>query len=272
LAEVSSSAQGVRLMGALHDITERNEALEQVRLAQERLAHVARLSTMGEMAAGLSHEINQPLTAIATYAQACQRLLGSDETPVSAELREALSQIGKQALRAGEVIRRLRSMVRSREFRRETIDCNELIRDLAALAVIDARAADVHLTLDLAPGLPPVTGDAIQLQQVLLNLVRNAIDSLVGSKSAQREIVVRTALGAGGDVEIAVIDRGPGVSHDVAVKLFTPFFTTKAQGTGLGLAISSTIVRAHGGRLGYRENLEGGACFYFTLPTTGGTS
>ena len=272
LAQASSSTQGVRLMGTLHDITERNEALEQVRLAQERLAHVARLSTMGEMAAGLSHEINQPLTAIATYAQACQRLLGSEETPVSAELREALSQIGKQALRAGEVIRRLRSMVRSREFRRETIDCNDLIQDLAALAVTDARAADVRLTLELAPGLPPVTGDPIQLQQVLLNLVRNAIDALSDSDRAQREIVVQTCLRDAGDVEIAVIDRGPGVSADVALKLFSPFFTTKAQGTGLGLAISSTIVRTHGGRLGYRENPGGGACFYFTLPTAGGTT
>jgi two-component system sensor kinase FixL len=272
LADVSISAQGMRLVGTLHDITERNEALEQVRLAQERLAHVARLSTMGEMAAGLSHEINQPLTAIATYAQACQRLLGAEVTPVSAELHEALGQIGKQALRAGEVIRRLRSLVRSREFRRETIDCNELIQDLAALAVTDARAADVRLILDLAPGLPPVTGDPIQLQQVLLNLVRNAIDSLADSGSAQREIVVRTALGEGGDVEIAVLDRGPGVPQDIAVKLFTPFFTTKAQGTGLGLAISSTIVRAHGGRLSYRENQDGGACFYFTLPTAGGTT
>jgi two-component system sensor kinase FixL len=270
LADVSGSAQGARIVGTLHDITERDEALEQVRLAQERLAHVARLSTMGEMAAGLSHEINQPLTAIATYAQACQRLLGADETPVSAELREALSQIGRQALRAGEVIRRLRSMVRNREFRRETIDCNELIRDLAALAVTDARAADVRLTLDLASGLPPVTGDPIQLQQVLLNLVRNAIDALAESESAQREIVVRTSLSAGSDLEIAVIDRGPGVPADVALKLFSPFFTTKPQGTGLGLAISSTIVRTHGGRLGYRANPGGGACFYFTLPTTGG--
>jgi C4-dicarboxylate-specific signal transduction histidine kinase len=233
--------------------------------AQERLTHVARLSTMGEMAAGLAHEINQPLAAITTYAQACQRLLDKGEAPDGAEIRESLVEIGRQALRAGEVIRRLRGFVANRAVRPELIGCNRLLEDAVALARPDLRANDVQLKLDVAPNLPDVMADAVQLQQVLINLFRNAIDATLQNGGTQREIALR-ALCTPGGVEVSVHDRGPGLAAGALAKLFNPFFTTKPQGTGLGLAISRTIVQAHGGTLAYREEPGGGACFYFTLP------
>jgi two-component system sensor kinase FixL len=223
---------------------------------------------MGEMAAGLAHEINQPLTAITTYAQAAQRMLDKGTPSDVADIRESLVQISRQALRAGDVIRRLRAFVASRELKRERVGCNRLLEDLVALARPDLRANDVLLRLDVEPCLPDVVADVVQLQQVLINLIRNAIDSTIQSGISPREIRLRAASRPEG-VEISVDDHGPGVDPGAMPRLFTPFFTTKPQGTGLGLAISRTIVQAHGAQLSYRDRPGGGACFYFTLPRLG---
>jgi two-component system sensor kinase FixL len=254
-----------RFVGFIRDVSARVAAERAAAQAQERLTHVARLSTMGEMAAGLAHEINQPLAAITTYAQACQRLLDKGEAPDAAEIRESLVEIGHQALRAGEVIRRLRAFVANRAVRPELIGCNRLLEDAVALARPDLRANDVRPKLEVAPNLPDVMADAVQLQQVLINLFRNAIDATLQNEGTQREITLR-ALCTPDGVEISVHDHGPGVDPGALAKLFNPFFTTKPHGTGLGLAISRTIVQAHGGTLAYREEPGGGACFYFTLP------
>ena len=273
LAQILPSADGQSLVvsGTLHDITDRKQAEEEARQGQERLTHVARLSTMGEMATGLAHEINQPLTAIATYAQAASRLRAAEGGADPEDLREALLAITNQALRAGEVIRRLRAFVKNRTARTETLDINRLIEDLSVLAEPDARASDVRLTLELAPGLPAVGADPVQIQQVLLNLVRNAIDALLEKQGSRREIIVRTGLD-GPDVEVAVIDHAGGIPPEVALQLFNPFYTTKAAGTGLGLAISRSIIRAHRGKLGHRPTPGGGTTFHFSLPPLpGGT-
>ena len=261
-----AGTEPARFVGFIRDISARVAAERAAAQAQERLTHVARLSTLGEMAAGLAHEINQPLAAITTYAQACQRQLDKGEAPDAADIREALVEIGRQALRASEVIRRLRSLVAKREVRRVPLRCNLLLEDVVSLARPDLRANDVRLRLDVAPGLPDVMMDPVQLQQVLINLLRNAIDATLQSGDARREITLR-ALSTLGNVEISVHDHGPGLGPDVLSKVFNPFFTTKPHGTGLGLAISRTIVQAHGGTLAHREEPGGGACFYFTLPT-----
>ena len=261
----SNDGQSLVITGTFHDVTDRKLADEEMRQGQERLAHVARLSTMGEMATGLAHEINQPLTAIATYAQAAVRLMDRAGGADPAELREVLVQITAQALRAGEVIRRLRVFVKNRTAHTETLDMNRLIEDLRVLAEPDARVNDVRLTLDLAPSVAAVAADPVQIQQVLLNLIRNAIDAMLEAPGAPREVVVRTAT-VGEEVEVAVIDRAGGIPPEVAAHLFNPFYTTKAAGTGLGLAISRSIIRAHRGTLGHRPTPGGGTTFYFTLP------
>jgi two-component system sensor kinase FixL len=260
-----SGAEPPRFVGFIRDISERVAAEQAAAQAQERLAHVARLSTMGEMAAGLAHEINQPLAAITTYAQACQRMLDKGEAPDAVDIREALVEIGRQALRAGEVIRRLRGFVANRAVRPELIGCNRLLEDTVSLARPDLRANDVRLRMDVAPNLPDVIADAVQLQQVLINLIRNAIDATLQGGPAQHEIRLRARCTAAG-VEISVHDHGPGLDPATVANLFNPFFTTKPHGTGLGLAISRTIVQAHSGTLAYREEPGGGACFFFTLP------
>ena len=263
--EPSADGESIVVTGTLHDITDRKLAEEELRQGQERLTHVGRLATMGEMATGLSHEINQPLTAIATYAQAAVRMIDGIAGLEPAELREPLVQITNQALRAGEVIRRLRTFVKNRATHTETLDLNQLIEELRVLADPDARVNDVRLIITLAPTLPAVSADPVQIQQVLLNLVRNAIDATLEAPAAPREIRVETSAAADG-VEVAVIDRAGGISAAVADQLFNPFFTTKAAGTGLGLAISRSIIRAHRGKLGHRPTPGGGSTFFFTLP------
>jgi signal transduction histidine kinase len=174
-------------------------------------------------------------------------------------------QITNQALRAGEVIRRLRAFVKNRATRTETVDLNRLIEDLRVLAEPDARVNDVRLTVELAPTVPAVAADPVQIQQVLLNLIRNAIDATLEAPAAPREVLVHSVVRPD-EIEIAVIDRAGGIPAEIAANLFNPFFTTKATGTGLGLAISRSIIRAHRGKLGHRPTPGGGTTFYFTLP------
>lgn len=263
-----------RFVGFLHDLSgrraqeeQRRAAQEAVREARERLTHVARLSTMGELATGLAHEINQPLTAITLYAQAAERLV-AQATPDIAEIVTALQQISAQALRAGEVIKRLRALVRNRQTQEELLDLNAVVQELAVLVESDARSNGVRLVIELAPQLPRVVGDAVQLQQVMLNLVRNAIEA-VQSGASEHLVVLRTAPCPAG-VEMSVSDLGPGVDPAIQERLFQAFETTKPEGTGLGLAISRSIVENHGGQLAWRDHQPHGACFYFQLPAVKG--
>lgn len=254
-------------VGTIHDVTDRRRAEDEARVLQERLTHFSRLSTMGEMAAGLAHEINQPLAAIATYAQACQRLIRQPGLEIE-DVLAALEQINAQALRAGEVIRRLRNFVKNREVKREPVNCSRLLEDLRTLAETDARLHNIRLRLDCEEPLPTVYADPIQLQQVILNLVRNAIDAMSEAPEDRREVVLTTRMAADREVEITVIDQGTGLAPEATEHLFNPFFTTKSSGTGLGLAISRSIVRAHGGRLWHTPNDVCGARFHFTLPVS----
>jgi two-component system sensor kinase FixL len=265
-----------RFVGFLHDLTprraqeeQRRVAQEAVREARERLTHVARLSTMGEMATGLAHEINQPLTAISVYAQAAGRVVGQPQ-PDLEEVAGALRQISAQALRAAEVIKRLRALVRKRQVHEELLDLNAVVRELVVLAESDARVNGVRLSLELAASLPHVLGDAIQLQQVMLNLVRNAIEAVCAG-DGERAVRLHTTLCEAG-VELSVSDVGPGLDPAIRGRLFEPFATTKPEGTGLGLAISRSIIESHGGQLAWRENQPRGSCFYFRLPAVTGNA
>lgn len=264
LRDANNVATGVMLSG--EDITDQRRAESEAHRALERMNSVARLATMGEMAAGISHELNQPLAAIANYAQACVRFLRMP-APDLQEISGAMEQIASQALRAGEIIRRIRSLVRNEDVRRESQDINELIREVHGLLASDARVHDGKLALDLTTPLPSVTVDGVQIQQVLMNLVHNAFEAQPSEHDgAPFEVRIATRVTDSGDVEVSVSDLGPGLARETEQKIFEPFFTTKASGTGLGLAISRSIIKAHDARLGYRANEPRGACFYFVLP------
>jgi two-component system sensor kinase FixL len=267
LRDANNVATGVMLSG--EDITDQRRAESEAHKALERMNSVARLATMGEMAAGISHELNQPLAAIANYAQACVRML-RNPAPDMPEIGGALEQISGQALRAGEIIRRIRSLARNEDVRRESHDINDLIRDVHALLASDARVHDGRLVLDLAESLSRVKVDRVQIQQVLINLVHNAFESqgepAYHASGATFEVRIATLATDTGDIEVSVSDIGPGLPDEMQAKIFEPFFTTKATGTGLGLAISRSIIKAHDARLGYRANQPRGACFYFVLP------
>lgn len=228
--------------------------------------HVARLATVGEMASGIAHELNQPLAAIATYAQACDRLLSGPEPDV-AEIQGALRQVANQAVRAGDIIRRLRNLTRREESRRRSVDLNEVVMELTELVQSDARAHGVTYRTVLAPGLPKVCIDSAQIQQVILNLVHNALDALTAVDRSGQEVIVSTQLTPEYDVQLCVCDTGPGVNADIVEKMFDPFCSTKPWGTGLGLPISRTIVEAHAGSVSFRPNVPAGACFSVRLPS-----
>jgi two-component system sensor kinase FixL len=263
---VEASAGGVSgILCSGDDVTDALRAAEEAREARERMMHVSRLATMGEMATGIAHELNQPLAAIATYAQAAKRLLAAPQQP-TADISDALEQIAAQALRAGEIIRRLRALVRNRATQREPTHLNTLIEELGTLTRADARLHDIRVRLELAPDLPLLELDPIQIQQVLLNLVRNAEQALEAVPPGEREIVISTRLRANREVEARVRDSGPGVAPGIRENLFQPFATTKVAGTGLGLAISRSIIEAHNGKLEYAPESPRGASFYFCLP------
>jgi two-component system, LuxR family, sensor kinase FixL len=230
-----------------------------------RLLQVSRMATIGEMAAGVAHELNQPLTAIANYAQACDRLLTRPDTD-PLELQEALREIVAQATRAGDIIRRLRALARSQQSARVPADLNGVIREVSDLVLSEARLHGVLVSMELAENLPQVLVDAGQIQHVILNFVRNGLEALAAGAAGAGRLLIRTAHTAENEVELAIIDNGPGLAPEVVQRIFDPFFSTKESGTGLGLAISNTIARAHGGSVGYRPELSGGACFYILLP------
>ena len=250
------------------EIVDRRALYAATREAEElraRLAHVNRLGTLGEMVSGIAHEVNQPLTAIANYASAVRRLLLNGQAEPK-ELATILEKISHQAERAGQVIRGLRSMTRKQDAERTRLDCNALILEVTRLVEFELRDSGVRLQLELAPRLPPVLGDGVQIQQVVLNLIRNAIEAM-GAKARGEAVTVASVAPSEAVVEIRVTDHGPGLAPEVEDRLFEPFFTTKAQGMGLGLSICKSIVAAHGGELSYRRAERGGAEFLIRLPT-----
>jgi two-component system sensor kinase FixL len=255
----------VRFVGFLQDLSIRRSAEEDARRLQERLWHVSRLATMGEMASGIAHELNQPLAAIANYSQACDRLLAGPDPDIP-EIRDALREITGQAVRAGEIIRKLRGLVARSDDESRPTDINRLISELTALVQASVKAHEVDYQLRLADGLPDLHVQPAEIQQVILNLVRNAIESFPEDATGARQIIVHT-LATGAEVEISVSDNGPGVAAHIAPSLFDPFCSSKDNGTGLGLAMSLTIVSRHGGTLKYRPNHPTGACFTVRLPT-----
>jgi len=256
-----------RFVGFVHDVTHRRRMEAESHQLQDRLTHVSRLATVGEMASGIAHELNQPLAAMATYAHACDRLLALPEPDIE-EVRSALKLIADQAVRAGDIIRRMRALARSEESARSPVNVNTLIEELTTLITSDAKTHGVVYRQVLASNLPPVLANGAQIQQVVVNLVRNALEALSPERAAggQAEVVVATRLMPDERVEISVSDNGPGVSESLADRIFDPFCTTKATGTGLGLAISRTIIEAHEGRLEYEPNLPAGARFTLRLP------
>jgi two-component system sensor kinase FixL len=262
---VVAGTEPPRFVGFVQDITNRRQSEQDGLRLQERLMHVSRLATIGEMASGIAHELNQPLAAIATYAHACDRLLGLPEPEIE-EIQTALREIAEQAVRAGDIIRRLRSLARAENLQHGPADVNAVIAELTDLIQSDAKAHGVAYRAELAPDLPQVMLDRAQIQQVVLNLVRNALESLALAQLDAREVVVRTRRTPAGEIEIAVCDNGPGVDSQIADRMFDPFCTTKPDGTGLGLAISRTIVRAHGGSLEHLSQAAAGACFAIRLP------
>ena len=258
-------AEPPRFVGFVQDISSRRNTADENHRLQERLMRVSRLATVGEMAAGIAHELNQPLAAVVNYAQACDHLLGL-QAPDIEEVRDALKRIAAQAVRAGDIIRKLRSLARNDLTSREPTEINVLIAELTDLVQAEAKASEVQYSLNFAVDLPRVDIDRAQIQQVVLNLVRNALEALAETPGGQREISVHTALAHDGDVEISICDNGPGVSPAIAPRLFEPFATSKPAGTGLGLAISRTIIGAHRGTLDYRPNVPMGACFFVRIP------
>jgi len=248
------------------DVTDRRRAEEQARQHLQQLAHVSRVSSMGEMASAIAHEINQPLTAISNYTAACARLLGAGKASL-ADATETMQRVAAEAQRAGEIVRKMRGFVRGEESQLSRVDVNFLVAEVLRLAGPEARQLGVELSWAPAAGLAPVLADSIQIQQVLLNLVRNAAEAISSADSEARRVTV-TAQPAGAMVEISVRDTGPGIAADALEKVFDPFFTTKADGIGIGLALSRSIVDAHGGRLwtDLPADGRGGAVFHLTLP------
>ena len=247
------------------DITERIRAEELARAHQAELAHVLRVSTVGEMAAGLAHEINQPLGAVANYAQGSVRRL-RDGSIGPAELLPICEAIAQEALRAGEIIRRLRELLRKEPLAPEAADLNRLVRDSAQLVEGEVRDLDIALQLELDPHLPQVSCNGVQIEQVVLNLLLNAVDAVQGPANGIRRVSVSTHAAGPDTVEVAVRDNGPGLPD---ADVFTPFYSTKSSGLGMGLSISRSIVEAHGGHLTGVSNPDGGSTFRFILPVAG---
>ena len=248
------------------DVSERKRLEAKLRHRDTELAHLGRMSMMGEMAAGLAHELNQPLYAITNYATGINLRLQTAAVD-SEELTEVMEKISRQAKRASEIIRRLRNTVQKREPRRSSTDLNDLLQDLLKLAEHELRQNSVSVHLDLHDKLPLVPADAIQIQQVALNLMRNAVDAMLGVSTNQRQLTLITSLVNGQAVEVGVGDSGAGLSDEIRPKIFDPFFTTKAEGLGMGLAISRTIIEAHEGRIWATPNSPHGTVFRFVIPT-----
>ena len=264
---VECDAEGcpVRVRGVSIDVTARKHAELEVDRQRNELAHLSRVTMLGELSGSLAHELNQPLAAILSNAEAAQNFLSRDDVDLN-EVRAILGDIVEDDKLAGEIIRRLRLLLRKGEVQLQALEANEVVGDVLKLMRSDLLNRGVAVSLELAPELPRVLGDRVQIQQVLLNLVANGCDAMDATAPGQRRLRLSTALEGGDAVRISVADRGSGVPAGESERVFEPFFTTKAGGMGLGLAICRTIVTAHRGRLWDENNAEGGATFAFTLP------
>ncbi len=268
LAVSELSTGGRRLFtGMVRDISDRRKAEEKARLRLHDAAHTARLLELGEMTSGIAHEVNQPLAAIVSFAGACLRMLesGGDNAEV---LRDALEQIAAQGERAGQIIQRLRQFARKGALERRPFDINKAIEEVLALIRHDLHRHGVSVKLELDEALPKVRADEVQIEQVLLNLARNAVEAMEDLSVEERRLTFCTRPGARGELEIQVqvSDTGIGLPADALERVFETFYTTKSGGVGVGLAISRSIIDAHGGRLMAGSNPGGGAVFTFTLP------
>jgi len=258
--------QQLRVIGEIFaNALSRKRAEAEAQQLRRDLTHIGRVSAMGELTASLAHELSQPLTAILANAQAAQRLLAAGVVNLE-EVREALNDIVSDDKRAGDVISRLRALLKKGDLERASLDLNETVSEVARLVRHDAIIRNVSMQLDLAADLPRVSGDRVQLQQVVLNLALNGLESMVEPLGGDRALVIRTLKDDARAVRVEIEDSGIGIDDTHGDRIFQPFYTTKAEGLGMGLAISRTIVTGHGGRLGAANNAHGGATFYFTLP------
>ena len=249
------------------DVTDQVEAQAASRRSRDELAHVSRVATMGELATSIAHELNQPLSAIVTNAQAATRFLGMEGSD-PAEVRDALAEITADGKRAGEVIRHMRSLLKKSDQERAPVDVNELVEGVGDLLHSDAVSRHVSLDLDLAADLPPADGSATQLEQVVLNLMVNALEAMSDDHLKRRKLLVATALRDDGLLEITVKDTGRGLDPELADGIFDPFVSSKPDGLGMGLSISRSIVEAHGGRLHATVDAEGRTCFQVVVPAS----
>ncbi|WP_354044243.1 PAS domain S-box protein [Devosia sp. UYZn731] len=250
--------------GFIRDLTERQESEAQLQEAQGELARLARLSELGEMASTLAHELNQPLSAIANYVQGCRRLLESVDTDNATRMRGALDEAAKQALRAGDIIRHLREFVTHGDTEKRPEDIKKLVEEAGALALVGSREHGIKSVFEFGDANSIVIADKVQIQQVLINLMRNATEAMRDSE--KRELVIRTRAVGGSFLTVEVSDTGPGIPQDIAPQLFQPFVTSKPAGMGVGLSISKRIIESHGGEISVTRNGASGATFVFTLP------
>lgn len=249
--------------GFIRDLTERQKTEARLQELQSELVHISRLTAMGEMASTLAHELNQPLSAISNYLKGSSRLLEGTRDEKSMTIRDALEKAADQAMRAGQIIRRLRDFVSRGESERRVESITKLVEEASALALVGVQDRGIRVQFRFNPGVDLVLADRVQIQQVLLNLIRNAMDAMETSPS--RELIVGIEAAGDGYVRISVADSGSGIAPEVAAQLFQPFITTKSQGMGVGLSISRTIIEGHGGRIWAEPNPTGGTIFYFTL-------
>jgi two-component system sensor kinase FixL len=257
-------------VGIIRDLTARNSALKKMQELQNELLHVSRLSAMGQMTAAIAHELNQPLTAVLNYINASRRLISGLKDPQAARVSDLIERAGNQINRAGQIIRQLREFVEKRETARIEVNINTVVEEAVNLAVVGSADANVRMKLDLAPALSPVLIDKIQVQQVLLNLLRNSVEAM--QQVSTRELRISTVPDPEGWVEVRVADSGPGLPPEVLSRLFQPFVTTKEKGMGIGLSICQSIIEAHGGRIWAGPAEEGGAVFHFCLPPSKGAA
>lgn len=257
--------QPTMLVTQIEDLTERRKAEAETKAHRERLAHIDRRNLMGEMAAGIAHEINQPLTAIANRTSAARRRIEAGIID-RVKLLQTLTKVNDQAHRAGEVIRRLHALIKERDSQRELYNINQIVRESLSLAETDTRIHDISVDIILDDNLPPVVVDSVQIEQVILNLIRNAIDAMERTPPEFRVIKLSIAKFDQDFVEIIITDKGKGITEAVEAKLFDAFFSTRDSGMGMGLSISRSIITAHGGRLWFTRNIDCGCSFHFTLP------
>lgn len=264
--EFSRAGRAIRLRGVLIDVTARKRAESEVQQQRTELAHLSRVTMLGELSGSLAHELNQPLTAILSNAEAAQRFLSQEPVNVE-EVRAILKDIVDDDTRAGEVIRRLRLLLQKGELQRQPLDIGEVIRDVLRLMNSDLLNHGITVATDLDEHLPVVSGDRVQIQQVMLNLIMNASDVMAGNAPGTRRLSIHVASANGQGVSIKVSDQGPGIAAGNLEQVFTPFYTTKPTGMGLGLTVCRTIVGAHGGRLWATNNDDRGASFHVLIPS-----